>query len=677
MLIPVNGRLTIVIFIPHFQEWNLYLSQFMIDHATIDRIIQTAEIVEVVSDFVSLKKRGVNYLGLCPFHNEKTPSFTVSPAKGIFKCFGCGKGGNAVSFLMEHEHLQYPEALKWLAKKYHIEVEEKEETAEEIQQKNERESMLVLTSFAQKYYTRMLNDSEEGRAVGLSYFKERGFRKDIIDKFELGYSPDQRDALINEATKNGYKKEYLVKTGLVIERDDRLFDRFFGRVMFPIHSLSGRVIGFGGRILNNEAKAAKYLNSPESEIYHKSGTLYGIHLARNAMVKEDKCILVEGYTDVLALHQAGIENVVASSGTSLTEDQIRLIKRFTPNVTILYDGDPAGIKASLRGIDMVLEQGMHVRVVSLPEGEDPDSFARSHSSSEYLQFLKDEETDFITFKAQLLVADAGKDPVKRAGLIQEVVRSVAVIPDRIERSVYLQECSKLLQVEEQVLFAETARVRRKKWEQQRGRSSWQRPEPKVTAPRQTTVEEGTPSGFDTEEREVLRLMINYGDIILYVMDGEKPGQKIDVSVMAFCLQEMEGDNLIPENELYLKIFREFQKNWGKEDFNIQSFFVNHQDAEIRQLAVDLLSQNHIISKIHEKGGAYVRSEDKLLREIVPETLGSLRSKRVKRMISDIDDQIKALQGTEDFESIRELLEQRRAWDDLRKNYSKELRRIII
>lgn len=649
----------------------------MIDPGTIDRIFQATEIVDVISDFVSLKKRGVNYLGLCPFHNEKTPSFTVSPAKGIFKCFGCGKGGNAVSFLMEHEHLEYPEALKWLAKKYHIEVEEQDESAEQIQQRNERESLLVLTSFTQRFYTRMLIETEEGRSIGLSYFNERSFRKEIIDRFQLGYAPAKRDALTQEALKNGYKKEYLIKTGLTIEREERLFDRFAERVIFPIHSLSGRVIGFGGRILKSEARAAKYLNSPESEIYHKSATLYGLYFARNGMVKQDKCILVEGYTDVLALHQIGIDHVVASSGTALTEDQIRLIKRFTPNVTILYDGDPAGIKASLRGIDLILEQGMHVRVVLLPEGEDPDSYARKHSAREFLDFLQEQETDFISFKAQLLAEEAGKDPVKRANLIQDVVRSVAVVPDRIERSVYLQTCSKLLEVEEQILFAETARIRRKNWEQKRGRSSYQPIEPKTISPRQSDEARPREEDYQTEEREVIRLMINYGDHQLYEIPGEKPGETIPVTVAGFCLQEMEQDNLIPENALYRLIFTEFQEHWNKPGFRIQAHFVNHPNPEVSQLVVDLLSSGHQISKIHARGGAYVRTEESLLRDIVPETLGSLRSKRVKRMIREIDEQIHELQGTDEYDTILNLLEQRRKWDELRKNYSKELRRIIL
>lgn len=657
----------------------------MIDYATIERILQAAEITDVVGDFVSLKRRGVNFLGLCPFHNEKTPSFTVSPSKGIFKCFGCGKGGNSVNFLMEHEHLSYPDALRWLAKKYHIEIAETEESAEELLQKNERESMMILNEFAWKFFTRQLVDTDEGRTVGMSYFKERGFRRDIMDKFQLGYSPEQRDAFVKEALKSGYKQEFIVKTGLGIDKNDRLFDRFSGRVIFPIHSLSGRVIGFGGRILRSDAQAAKYLNSPESEIYHKSATLYGIYFARNAMVREDKCILVEGYTDVLSMHQTGIENVVASSGTSLTEDQIRLIKRFTQNITILYDGDPAGIKASLRGIDMILEEGMHVRVVSLPEGEDPDSFARSHSSSAMLVYLKENETDFIRFKTQLLLEDAGKDPVKRAQMIQEVVRSVAIIPDRIERTVYLQECSSMLGVDEQTLFTEAARIKRKQWEKNRTgkgdyvpelnyRAAHQSYQPSDIAPAIAFV---PGSLFEAEEREIIRLMLNYPDKIVIELPGEHRGEAIPISVMDFFLQEMETDKLVPENPLYARIFREFQDKWGKPGVNIQTMLTNSQDPEISQLAVDLLTPGHQISKIFAKRGAYVQSEDQIIKIQAPEVLASYRSKKVKQMISVIDDQIHTLQGTEDDNLITGLLEDRRQLEELRKTYSNELRRLIF
>lgn len=394
----------------------------MIDQATVERIMATANIQEVVQDFVSLKKRGVNYLGNCPFHNEKTPSFTVSPSKGIFKCFGCGKGGNSVNFIMEIEHLNYFEALKYLGKKYGIDVKERELSTEEVKQNDDRESMMVLNAWAQRHFSDTLYHHIDGKNIGLGYLKERGMRDETIKKFQLGYSLDSRDAFSQSAIKQGYKKEYLVKTGLTIDHEHGLLDRFYGRVIFPIHSISGRVIGFGGRVPRNDKKTAKYLNSPESEIYHKSQTLYGIYFAKQAITRENKCLLVEGYTDVISLHQAGIENVVASSGISLTVEQIRLIKRFTPNVTILYDGDAAGIKASLRGIDLVLEEGLNVRVLLLPDGEDPDSFSKTRSAKELLEYFSAKEEDFISFKTNLLLTDAGKDPVKRAGLISDIVQ---------------------------------------------------------------------------------------------------------------------------------------------------------------------------------------------------------------------------------------------------------------
>ncbi|HKI89565.1 MAG TPA: DNA primase, partial [Draconibacterium sp.] len=386
-----------------FHSFEISTFVLVIDHATIERILDAAEITDVVSDFVTLRKRGVNMLGLCPFHNEKTPSFTVSPAKGIFKCFGCGKGGNSVNFIMEHENLSYPEALKWLAKKYHIDVVEEEETEEQKQLKDERESLMIVSGFAQKFFTRYLWEENEGRTIGLSYFRERSFRDDILKKFEVGFAPDGKTPFTEAAQKQGYKIDFLEKTGLTIVRDDWIRDRFAGRVMFPIHNLAGRVIAFGGRILKEDKKTAKYLNSPESEIYHKSKVLYGIFQAKREITRNEKCYLVEGYTDVLSMHQAGIENVVASSGTALTTDQIRLIKRFTPNITIIYDGDEAGIKASLRGIDLVLEEGMNVKVLLLPEGEDPDSFAKKMGASAYLKYIQENETDFIQFKTRLLL----------------------------------------------------------------------------------------------------------------------------------------------------------------------------------------------------------------------------------------------------------------------------------
>lgn len=439
----------------------------MIDQPTIDRILDAANIVDVVSEFVTLRKRGINYVGLCPFHTDKTPSFYVSPAKNICKCFACGEGGTAVHFIMKHEQLNYFDALRYLAKKYNIEIQERELTDKEKQRRSDRESMLIVNSWAQQYFSTQLYEHVEGKTVGLRYFAERGFREDTIRKFQLGYSLDQRDALYKAATKNGYKKEFLEKTGLVIVYDNGgVNDRFRGRVIFPVHTLSGKVVAFGGRVLKKDEKTAKYVNSPESEIYHKSNELYGIYFAKQAIVKEDRCFLVEGYTDVISMHQAGIENVVASSGTALTQGQIRLIHRFTSNITVLYDGDAAGIKAALRGIDLLLEDGMNVKVVLLPNGEDPDSFARKHNASQFAEFIKQSETDFIRFKTRLLLDDAGNDPIKRSSLITDIIRTVAIIPDNIARSIYIRECSAMMEIDEQVLLNEVNKIRLSKEERQ-------------------------------------------------------------------------------------------------------------------------------------------------------------------------------------------------------------------
>ena len=439
----------------------------MIDQPTIDRILDAANIVDVVSEFVTLRKRGINYVGLCPFHTDKTPSFYVSPAKNICKCFACGEGGTAVHFIMKHEQLNYFDALRYLAKKYNIEIQERELTDKEKRRKSDRESMLIVNSWAQQYFTTQLYEHVEGKTVGLRYFAERGFREDTIRKFQLGYSLDKRDALYKEATKNGYKKEFLEKTGLVIAYDNGgVNDRFRGRVIFPVHTLSGKVVAFGGRVLKKDEKTAKYVNSPESEIYHKSNELYGIYFAKQAIVKEDRCFLVEGYTDVISMHQAGIENVVASSGTALTQGQIRLIHRFTSNITVLYDGDAAGIKAALRGIDLLLEDGMNVKVVLLPDGEDPDSFARKHNASQFSEFIRQSETDFIRFKTRLLLDDAGTDPIKRSALITDIIRTVAIIPDNIARSIYIRECSAMMEIDEQVLLNEVNKIRLSKEERQ-------------------------------------------------------------------------------------------------------------------------------------------------------------------------------------------------------------------
>lgn len=451
----------------------------MIEQHIVDRILDTANIVEVVSDFVTLRRRGANYVGLCPFHDEKTPSFSVSPARGICKCFSCGKGGNAVHFVMEHEQISFYEALKYLARKYNIEIQEKELTDEEKQRKTDRESMLIVNDFARQFFTTSLLEHAEGRTIGVSYFRERGYGEDIIKKFDLGYSPEKRDALAQEALRRGYKREYLVKTGLCLEsQQGTLYDRYKGRVIFPIHSLSGKVIAFGGRILKKDEKAAKYVNSPESEIYHKSDVLYGIYHAKQSIVKNDFCYLVEGYTDVISMHQAGIENVVASSGTSLTPGQIRLIHRFTNNITVLYDGDAAGIKASLRGIDLILQEGMNIKVVLLPDGDDPDSFSKKQSAADFNAYIQAHETDFIRFKTNLLLQGAGNDPIKRATLIGDIVRSIAIIPDNILRSIYVQDCARLLDVDEMVLLREVNKLRRDNREQKMAQTAQQARQPK-------------------------------------------------------------------------------------------------------------------------------------------------------------------------------------------------------
>ena len=433
----------------------------MIDQATIDRILDAAQIVDVVSEFVTLRKRGVNYIGLCPFHNEKTPSFSVSPSKGLCKCFSCGKGGNVVHFIMEHEQLTYYEALKWLAKKYNIEIKERELTAEEKQSQNLRESLFLVNQFAATHFQNTLYNHIDGQRIAMTYFRQRGFRDDIIKKFQLGYCIDNGHDLCDTAIKKGYKEEFLIKTGLCYKKDNgTLRDRFWGRVIFPVHTISGKIVAFGGRVLNAATKNVqmKYVNSPESEIYHKSRELYGIFFAKQAIVRQDRCFLVEGYTDVISMHQSGIENVVSSSGTALTYEQIRLIHRFTNNITVLYDGDGAGIKASIRGIDMLLEEGLNIKVCLLPDGDDPDSFARKHNATDYQAYINDHEVDFIRFKTNLLMEEAGKDPIKRAQLITSIVRSISVIPDAIVRSVYIRECSQLLKMEEKILVEATAKL---------------------------------------------------------------------------------------------------------------------------------------------------------------------------------------------------------------------------
>ena len=615
----------------------------MIDRPTIERILDAAQIVDVVQEFVPLKKRGVNYLGLCPFHNEKTPSFTVSPTKEIFKCFGCGKVGNSVNFVMEHEHLTYPEALKYLAKKYHIEVVEKELSQEEIDKQNERESLLVVTAYAARQFTENLFQTDHGISIGLTYFKERGFRQDTLKKFEVGYSFEKRDAFSKKALEDGYKQDFLVKTGLSIQHEDRIFDRFSSRVMFPIHSLSGQVLGFGGRILKTDPKSAKYLNSPESEIYHKSRILYGIYQARKSISQEDRCYLVEGYTDVMSLHEAKIENVVASSGTSLTQEQVRLIKRFTQNITILYDGDAAGIKASIRGIDLVLEEGMNVKIVLLPDSEDPDSYSKKVSNEEFMKFLKENETDFIRFKTQLLLSEANNDPVKKADLIRDVVKSIAVIPEAITRTVYIKECSIVLEVTEPILYHEVNKLRQQKSFQDRNKYPGLEDLPVRPPVIVKPIQHETVTYYS--EKEIMRLLLKFGSVEFERTINNEDGKEEVLTVSDYIVREITSDDLLFDDRVCAKIFADFRFHVEHGLITGDKQFVKHEDPEISSLSADLLADSHELSKIWKDKQTYVETEEMKLKEIVGDAVLKFKSDKImikrKEIMRLLEEAVKA------------------------------------
>lgn len=636
----------------------------MIDQLTIDKIFATADIVEVIGDFVSLKKTGANYKGLSPFTDEKTPSFIVSPAKGIFKCFSSGKGGNVVSFLMEHEKLSYPEALKTLAKKYNIEIVEKELSEEEKKGINERESLISVSEFAQKQFKEWLFNREEGKAIGLTYFKERGFREQVIEKFQLGYSFEQRDAFTKLALEKGYKLEYLTKTGLSIDKNNYQFDRFSGRIIFPIHSISGQVIGFGGRILKNAEKAAKYLNSPESDIYHKSRVLYGLFFAKKDIIKNDKCFLVEGYTDVISMHQEGIENVVASSGTALTQDQIRLIKRFTKNITVLYDGDEAGIKASLRGIDLILEQGLNVKVLLLPQGEDPDSFARSHSNSEFMDFISQNESDFIQFKTRLLLNDAESDPIKKATLITDIVRSISVIPDNIARSVYIRECSKILEIDEGILYDETHKIRRNKSYEQSKRSKYN---PDYLSPNKIKAKQEQKIDYDfPHEKDLLRIILRFGNKELHFDEDNS------LSVLNYIVREIKNDELEFENPVYKLIYSEILRMRNSEIAFTEQHYTHHENPDICKAAVDLTTDNYELSSIWRKKEVIHEDEEFKLKETVPEFVLAFKNKKVIDLIKNTQQEIIQAQKNLDPESLIPLQQKLIVLNNLKMRLSKSL-----
>ena len=610
----------------------------MIHKEDIDKIFEAARIEEVVGDYVTLKKRGVNLIGLCPFHDEKTPSFYVSPAKGIYKCFGCGKGGHSVNFVMEKELMSYPDALRQLAKKYNIEIVEEEQSPEQLQSQNDRESLFVVSSFAQKHFTENLYNTDEGKSVGLGYFKERGFRDDIIQKFQLGYNLNHRSAFTDIAIATGYKLEYLVKAGLTIEykneekhtdasteidtpppvkQEAKLLDRFWGRVMFPIHNATGRVIAFGGRTLRTDKKVAKYINSPETDIYHKSDVLYGIFFAKKEIIHQDNCFLVEGYTDVISMHQAGIENVVASSGTSLTVGQIKLIRRFTNNITILYDGDSAGIKASFRGIDLILEEGMNVKVLLFPDGEDPDSYSKRVSNEELKNFIKENSKDFISFKTNLLMADVKNDPIKKAELIKEIVQSIALIPEAIYRSVYVKECSRIMDMDEQILLSELNKIRNKRFNE-KSNSPAQTPENnnyEAAIAVEQKKEEAIVS-TDHQERKIIELLINYGDKIIMVDSEDNEGRPIQVesNIAHLIIAELTHDNIVLDNAVYKNVYNEFVTQLDNNKIPDSKYFLNHEDNAISLLTIDLISSPYALAN-WERHSIYTNMEEDDLKKI--------------------------------------------------------------
>lgn len=634
----------------------IFLTFRMIERETVDKIFETANILEVASDFVSLKKRGTNYIGCCPFHNEKTPSFYVSPTKNIYKCFGCGKGGNSVNFVMEHEQMSYTEALKYLANKYHIEIKEKEFTPEEQEAQNDRESMLVLNEFAKNTFIRNMTETDEGRAIGYKYFKERGFNEETIKTYELGYSLSERKAFTEFALNSGYKQKYLVSTGLSIQHDDGyIFDRFSNRVMFPIHSLTGKVIGFGGRVLDARTKGVnvKYMNSPQSEIYDKSRSLYGIFQAKSTIVRNDKCFLVEGYTDVLSMHQSGITNVVASNGTALTIEQIRLIRKFTTNITVLYDGDAAGIHAALRGIDMILAEEMNVKVLLLPDGEDPDSFARNHSASELEDFIAKNETDFLLFKTRLLLNDAGNDPVKKSNLIGDIVTSIAVVPDSIKRELYAKECAELMGIDERLLHIEINKRLSKKREQ--WYDAAQRELQKAQPAQLITDKSMSVSNRCREyESELLSILINYGNDVLFTL-AKDDEPSVDVTVEQYIEKELTDSDIEFQTPVCRRMLELYTSVCGKGQKPGLTTFTLSTDSEMSKFAVDLLvPKNEVSDDFWKRHNPYIAPEDRDLKEVIDNVIYGYKAVIVQQSLNKLQKTMKELQNSTDSDNELEL-----------------------
>lgn len=630
----------------------------MIDQHTVQKIYDSIDIVDIISDYVSLKRAGANYKGLCPFHNEKTPSFMVSPAKGIYKCFGCGASGQGVKFVMEQEGMSYPEALRHLAKRYHIEIVEEEVSEEAIEARKERDSLQLITEFAERFFIDNLWNTEEGKQIGLSYFKERGISESSIHKFKLGWSPEQRDAFTKYAVDKGYRIEGLIKAGLTKEKGDYRFDFFAGRVMFPIHSISGKVLGFGGRTLRADKKIAKYFNSPESEIYHKSKVLYGIFQAKNAILKHKQCYVAEGYTDVISLVQSGIENVVSSSGTALTVEQIRLIRRFTENISLIFDGDPAGLKASIRGIDLILKEGMNVKVIVLPQGEDPDSFSREHGGEKTIEFFNENEKDFIAFKTSLLKADDKDDPVERAKNIQSIVQTIAVIPNVVLRNEYIKQCSSELGVEEAVLNEELRKKRMKLIEN--NRKETYRNQQKNITPNVS----GYVSGIYSEsgEKEILRYLLLEGSEMLPFGEDEEIEQ-----VAAFIVREMKDANLEFRNLIYKQIFYEFDTFLLQGSLPDDQYFLRHDEEKIRNLAAEIFAPRKELSVLWSKKGEFIKlTSDEKAKNII-HAVEKYKLKLLQLQLAAIDEAIMSLTPEQYETELTALLEKKKELDELKRN----------
>ena len=630
--------------------------------------MDAANIVDVVSEFVTLRKAGVNYKGLCPFHNEKTPSFVVSPSKGYCHCFSCGKGGNVVGFIMEHEQMTYPEALRWLAKKYNIEIHERELTDDEKREQSERESLFIVNDWALRYFQDNLTNTDKGRAIGLAYFRSRGFRDDTISRFQLGYAMPERDALAKTALAKGFKEQYLIDTGLCYRRDDgRLQDRYAGRVIFPVHTVTGRVVAFGGRILANDKKAAKYVNSPESLIYHKSNELYGIYQAKHAITKQDRCYLVEGYVDVTSMHQSGVENVVASSGTSLTTGQIRLIRRFTSNITVLYDGDAAGIHASIRGIDMLLAEGMNVKVLLLPDGDDPDSFAQKHPAEEFRRYIEAHQTDFIEFKTNLLLKGV-TDPVKRSEAISSIVKSVSVIQDQITRATYITECAHRLGMPEATLISTANKFIRGDIEEKR--KEQRREEAKAEGPQKPLEPLAPVKQAPTVEYMLVQMVVRHGQEVIYKDVETDDGGKIDLSVAQYISYDLGADGLSFGNDLYNRMLAEAVEHNGDEGFNAESYFMHHPDIDISRTATEMAIDHFQLSK-----SLQVRHDDDTLRNQVEHLILDFRMEYVERRLKEIQREINLSVG--DTDKMMSLMAEYKDMQVIRNEIAKELGNDII